>query len=189
MRLRSVDPSVGRSVGGPHTTGVGRGSRSEENNFIISPTALYALSLSPSLSPGGIILRSLFPHDAGETKDYVHTKSSFSLSLCLCGTDRSLLCLRISCERVEYVAAALSQSQVFPSLIPPAARPRPRPSPAVSQPAPLPAAPSITFSPPRLKRLSAFRLLIRLHSRLERAEPETGGEAIVPEAICFSSSR
>ena len=84
---------------------------------------MYALSLSPSLSPGGIILRSLFPHDAGETKDYVHTKSSFSLSLslCLCGTDRSLLCLRISCERVEYVAAALSQSQVFPSLIPPAA--------------------------------------------------------------------
>ena len=45
---------------------------------------------------------------------------SHRLSLCLCGTDRSLLCLRISCERVEYVAA-LSQSQVFPSLIPPAA--------------------------------------------------------------------
>ena len=112
--------------------------------------------LSLSLPVGSYPASSLFPHDASKTKDYPIHK--VIVSLC-----RSVALIALYCVYAflasEYVAA-LSRTQVF---LPPLS--------ASCQPAALPsarrsAAPSITFSPSRLKCLSAFRLLIRLHSRV-----------------------
>ena len=167
LRLRSV----GRCVGGPHTTGVERGSRSEENNFIISPTD--ATGFVCSLAAG-----SYPTHFFPSTRTRQKTLHRVIVSRCLsssalcgrCGTDRSLLCLRISCEWVEYLTSGALAVAGFP-FSPSAGR--------QTQTAALPVAPSITFSPSRLKRLSAFRLLIRLHSR-------AGSSCKEREAICFS---
>ena len=164
-----IEAQVGRCVGGPHTTGVERGSRSEENNFIISPTD--ATGFVCSLAAGSYPTH-FFPLTRTRQKTLLRvivSRCPSSSALCgRCGTDRSLLCLRISCEWVEYLtsgALAVAGFRFSPS--------------AGRQRAALPVAPSITFSPSRLKRLSAFRLLIRLHSR---ARWSCKGR----EAICFS---
>ena len=95
-----VEAEVGRRP--THRGGWTRFSIRKKQLHYFADRALYALSLSLSLSlsrsPGGIILGSLFPHDARKTKD---STQSHRLSLPLCGTDRPLLCLRISCERVR----------------------------------------------------------------------------------------
>ena len=100
---------------GPHTTGVGRGSRSEENNFIISPTD--ATGFVCSLAAGSYPTH-FFPLTRARQKTLHRVIVSRCLSSsALCGrwgTDRSLLCLRISCDWVEYLTSGALAVAGFP---------------------------------------------------------------------------
>ena len=105
------------------------------------PSLSLSLSLSLAL-PAGSYSAHFFPMTRGRQK----TLHKVIVSLCLSVALIALYCVYAFLAS-EYVAAGFPSSR---------STRRPRPSAAP------PAAPSITFSPPRLKRLSAFRLLIRL---------------------------